>query len=107
MSRAIVADLGGRDYLEKIYSGGNADFVSRLGNGEDLEDLWRYWKSKVKVNLDTLSGIVTLRVQAFTPEDATRIAQDIVALSEKLVNDVSHRSRSDSVEHDVAEVKYG
>jgi capsular polysaccharide transport system permease protein len=106
-SRAIVADLGGRAYLEKIYSRSEADFVSRLGNGEDLEDLWRYWKSKVKVNLDTLSGIVTLRVQAFTPEDATRIAQDIVALSEKLVNDVSHRSRSDSVEHAEAEVKLG
>jgi capsular polysaccharide transport system permease protein len=105
-SRAIVADLGGRDYLEKIYSRGDADFVSRLGKGEDIEDLWRYWKSKVKVNLDTMSGIVTLQAQAFRPDDATRIAQDVVALSEKLVNQISQRSRSDSLEHAEAEVKF-
>jgi capsular polysaccharide transport system permease protein len=104
-SRAIVADLGGRDYLEKIYSRGEADFVSRLSKGADLEELWEYWKGKVKVNLDTMSGIVTLQVQAYTPEDAMKTAQGILDLSEHLVNSVSKRSRSDAVERAEAEVK--
>jgi capsular polysaccharide transport system permease protein len=104
-SRAIVADLGGRDYLEKIYSRSDADFFSRLGKGANLEELWDYWKGKVKANLDTMSGIVTLQVQAYTPEDAMKTAQAIVDLSEQLVNGVSKRSRSDAVERAEAEIK--
>jgi capsular polysaccharide transport system permease protein len=104
-SRAIIADLGGRDYLEQIYSRGDADFFSRLGKGADLEELWEYWKGKVKVYIDTMSGIITLHVQAYTPEDATKIAHALVGLSERLVNDVSRRSRSDSVERSEAEIK--
>jgi capsular polysaccharide transport system permease protein len=104
-SRALVADLGGRDYLEKIYSGHDADYFSRLEKGADLEELWKYWKSKAKVSLDTMSGIITLQVQAYTPEDATKITQAVVDLSEQLVNNVSKRSRSDSVERGEAEVK--
>ena len=104
-SRAIVADLGGRDYLEKIYSRSEADFVSRLSKSADLEELWEYWKGKVKVNLDTMSGILTLQVQAYTAEDAMKTAQAILDLSEQLVNGVSRRSRSDAVERAEAEVK--
>jgi capsular polysaccharide transport system permease protein len=104
-SRAIVADLGGRDYLEKIYARSDADFFSRLDKGADLEKLWKYWTGKVKVYLDTMSGIVTLQVQAYTPEDAMKTAQAIVDLSEQLVNSISHRSRSDALEKAEAEVK--
>ncbi len=94
-SRALLADLGGRDYLEKIYSRNDADYFSRLEKGADLEELWKYWKGKAKVSLDTMSGIITLQVQAYTPEDATKITQAVVDLSEQLVNNVSKRSRSD------------
>jgi capsular polysaccharide transport system permease protein len=104
-SRAIIVDLGGREYLEKVYARGDADFFSRLRKGEDIEELWLYWKSKVKANIDTMSGIITLQVQAYTPEDATRIAQSIVDLSEHLVNEISKRSRTDSVERGEAEVR--
>jgi capsular polysaccharide transport system permease protein len=104
-SRAIIGDLGGRDYLEKVYARSDADVFSRLGKGADLEDLWKYWKSKVVVGLDTMSGIVTLQVAAYTPEDATKTAQAIVGLSEQLVNSISKRSRSDAVERAEGEVK--
>ena len=104
-SRAIIVDLGGREYLEKVYARRDADFFSRLRKGEDIEELWLYWKSKVKANIDTMSGIITLQVQAYTPEDATRIAQSIVDLSEHLVNEISKRSRTDSVERGEAEVR--
>ena len=104
-SRAIISDLGGRDYLEKVYARDDADFFSRLGKGADLEELWKYWKTKVAVGLDTMSGIVTLQVAAYTPEDATKTAQAIVGLSEQLVNNISKRSRSDAVERAEGEVK--
>jgi capsular polysaccharide transport system permease protein len=104
-SRAIVADLGGRDYLEKVYARNDADFFSRLSKGADLEKLWGYWNGKVKAYLDTMSGILTLQVLAYTPEDAVKTAEAIVDLSEQLVNGVSKRSRSDALERAEAEVK--
>jgi capsular polysaccharide transport system permease protein len=104
-SRAIIADLGGRDFFEKIYSRSDADFVSRLSKGADIEELWKYWNEKAKVNIDTMSGIITLQIQAYTPEDAMKIAQAVVELSERLVNDVSKRSRSDAVQRAEVEVE--
>ncbi|MEA2840410.1 MAG: capsular polysaccharide transport system permease protein [Methylobacteriaceae bacterium] len=106
-SRAIVADLGGREFFERIYSRNDADFVSRLGKDSDIEELWKYWTAKAKVSIDTTSGIITLQVQAYTPEDATKIAQTVIDLSERLVNDVSKRSRSDAVERAESEVELG
>ena len=104
-SRAIIADLGGREYLEKIYARSDADFFSRLSKGADMEGLWKYWNGKVMVSIDTMSGIVTLQVQAYTPEDATNISQAVLDLSEKLVNNISNRSRSDAVQRAEAEVQ--
>ncbi|GAC1553159.1 MAG: hypothetical protein NVS2B5_11360 [Beijerinckiaceae bacterium] len=104
-SRSIIADIGGRDYLENIYARQDVDYFSRLRKDADLEDLWKYWKTKIKVSIDTLSGIITLQVQAYTPEDALKTAQGIVDLSENLVNDISKRSRSDAVERAESEVK--
>ena len=80
-SRAIIADLGGREYLEKIYARSDADFFSRLSKGADMEGLWKYWNGKVMVSIDTMSGIVTFQVQAYTPEDATNISQAVLDLT--------------------------
>ena len=97
-SRAIIADLGGREYLEKIYARQQCPLLFRLSKGADMEGLWKYWNGKVMVSIDTLSGIVTLQVQAYTPEDATNISQAVLDLSEKLVNNISNRGRSDAVD---------
>ena len=43
------------------------------------------------------SGIVTLTVRAFSPEDAKRIADAVVKQSEILINDLNERMRNDTV----------
>jgi capsular polysaccharide transport system permease protein len=42
-SRAIVADLGGRDYMEKKFARSGVDYFSRLGRNANAEDIWKYW----------------------------------------------------------------
>ena len=95
--RAIVQDIGGRAFMEQIFARATIDNVSRLKTDAPLEELWKYWNKHVSASLDTISGVVTLQVSAFTPEDALKVNEQILELCEKLVNSISQRSRKDAV----------
>ena len=104
-SGAVVNDIGGRAYLEQRFSRQDIDWLSRLPTGKPNEDLLKYWLHRTAVSLDTLSGIVTIKIFAFRAEDAREIAQRVVDLSEQMINAVSERSRRNAVaeaEKDVA-----
>ncbi|WP_424360147.1 hypothetical protein [Methylocystis parvus] len=96
-SRAILVDLGGRAYLERKFAPPGADYFSRLSKGADLEELWKYWLEHLSASVDTISGILVFRVDAFQPQDALDLANDIVRLSEDLVNRITLRNRSDAL----------
>lgn len=103
-SLAIVADLGGRDYLEKKFALPGADYFSRLAKNGNAEENWKYWLGHVTASVDTLSGILTLRADAFQPKDALDIARDVVRLSEALVNKITLRNRRDALSRAELEV---
>jgi capsular polysaccharide transport system permease protein len=92
-SRAILQDLAGKVDVEKIYQRPEADFWSRLKAHPSAEELTDYWNSMVSTYIDGPSGIVTLQVKAFRPQDAQKISQAILQASEKLANDESERAR--------------
>ncbi|MGE5369847.1 MAG: hypothetical protein ACM3PD_09655 [Chloroflexota bacterium] len=54
--------------------------------------------------VDMMSGIVSFQIRAFTPADSLVIAQKVVELSERLVNELSTRTRRDAVSQTQAEV---
>ena len=95
--RTIVMDLGGRNFMEKRFSAENIDVLSRLKADASFEDIWKYWNKHITASLDTISGVVTLRVQAFTANDAMTINQSVLDLCERLINRISERMRNDSV----------
>jgi capsular polysaccharide transport system permease protein len=103
-SRAIVADLGGREYMEKKFSRAGVDYFSRLGRNANAEEVWKYWLSHISASVDTLSGILTIHADAFWPKDALDIARDIVRLSEQLVNKITLRNRNDALSRAELEV---
>jgi capsular polysaccharide transport system permease protein len=103
-SEAIILDLGGAGYMEKYYGSPGIDYFSRLPRGATIEELLRYWLKRVVASVDTMSGIVTIKVEAFQPTDASQIAQDIVRLSENLINKITERSRTDAVQRAENEV---
>jgi BexC/CtrB/KpsE family polysaccharide export inner-membrane protein len=96
-SQSIVEDIGGRDYLESKFSLPEIDWLSKLSRGKKNEELRKYWENHVFPSIDTLSGIVTVKVFAFRPDDAREIAGKIVELSEKLINNISERARATAV----------
>ena len=101
-SRPVIDDIG-RALLVDIYSKGN--FFSSISSQPSLEDAWRYWNSKVSATIDTPSGIVSVKVRAFTPEDAMRISIILLSRSETLLNEISDRSRADAMRFAATEIE--
>jgi capsular polysaccharide transport system permease protein len=96
-SAAMINDLGGRATLERFFAKPEIDSFSRLSRGRPMEDLLQYWRSRVSANVDTVSGLLTIKVTAYSPADALELTQSINALSEKLINNISLRVREDAL----------
>jgi capsular polysaccharide transport system permease protein len=115
-SAQILKDIEPQVDVRKLYSTPEADSFARLKekpnyrrllNGkvwsEGLfapvteEELLRFWNKMVVVNFDMTTGISTLEVRAFTRDDAKNLADAVLSLSERLVNQLSERAQSDSL----------
>ena len=103
-SRAIIDELDGGLDLRRMFSPPEADWWARLPRPTSIEALVQYWRGQVDPFYDPANGTVVVRVRAFAPADALRLAQAIVTASEKLVNELSSRARHDTVSHAEAEV---
>jgi capsular polysaccharide transport system permease protein len=97
-SQEMVQVVDAQLDLRSIYNLDEArDPIFALGDAPSIEDLTRYWNRMVKVDLDTQGGIIHVRANAFTPEDATAIARAILEESSALVNRLSEQAREDAV----------
>jgi capsular polysaccharide transport system permease protein len=103
-SRAIIDEIDPRLDIRALFSPPAADWWARLPREASIEELVHYWKGQVDPFYDPANGTVTVRLRAFTPEDALRLSQAVVAASEKLVNDLSLRARRDLLQNAEREV---
>jgi capsular polysaccharide transport system permease protein len=103
-SRAIVDDLAARLDLPALFAASQADWWARLSGSASIERLVRYWQDQVDPFYDQTTGTIIVRARAFTPEDALTLARAIVGASERLINELSARSRRDAVGYAEAEV---
>lgn len=97
-SMEVTRQLDEMVNMESVFSVSGADFVASLKKSAPLEEKWEYYKSMVDVNLDYETGVVELTVRAFGPNDAQKVAQTLVDLSERMVNNMSHKMKSDSLD---------
>lgn len=95
-SHDAVARADARLDLHKIWSREEADLIARLWDKEP-ERLTRYYNSMVSVAYDSTTGVITLRVRSFTPEDSKALTDTLLDLSEHLVNSLSERAREDAL----------
>jgi capsular polysaccharide transport system permease protein len=103
-SRAVVEELERTVGLRKLYSRRDIDRLSRFDESDPIEDLVKYWRWKIKTNVEAPSGIITFQVSAFSPEDALKVANAVVSASEQLVNSMSTRATKDAVEQAQSEL---
>jgi capsular polysaccharide transport system permease protein len=75
-----------------------ADPLSRLAEDATFEEAFEYYPGRVEVEEDMLSGLLTLKVRAFSAESAKRFSEVILESSERMVNRMSEKARADRVE---------
>ncbi len=107
-SRDALRALNRDQAVARAYGNGAISIVDRfnpLGVDGSFEDLFSYFRKKVQVEYDTTSGITALTVRAYTPGDAQRFNQQLLALAEDTVNRLNRRGRSDVVSLSEREVE--
>ena len=99
-SRDAIRQLMKKIPLKKIYDRPGADFIARYPSmiyGRTDEEFYKYFQWMLEVIHDGNTGITTLRVQAFTPQDAQLVAKTLLQLSEAMVNRLNTRIHGDAV----------
>jgi len=97
-SHDAVAKLRQEDRLVERFQRPGVDLLSRLfGTNPTPERVLRYYQRQVKVKYDTESGITTIKVHSFTPQDSYDIAQKLLQIGEQRVNELNARSYHDEI----------
>ncbi|NSX34127.1 chain-length determining protein [Brevundimonas vesicularis] len=99
-SRQAVVDLGRRVDILKAFNRPEIDPLSRLGGIGGLgsrEDIYKGVQKYISVGYDSTTGISTLRVQAFSVQDARQLNESLLEGGERLVNNLNKRSAADAI----------
>ena len=104
-SREILRKLDKELNLREKFSKPKQDFWASVQPDISTERFLRYWRGMVEVHLDRVSNIFTVRVYAFSAEDARDITTEILRESERMINEISHKARKDALRYAENEVK--
>jgi len=104
-SRSMIDDLSKEIDLRAIFNNPKGDWWARFDPSETPEGLLRYWRGAVQASVEVVSGIVTVTVRTFSPEDSVRLAAAIRARCDIVVNRLLDRLRGGLIERAEAEVK--
>jgi capsular polysaccharide transport system permease protein len=97
-SHDAVAALDRKLDLVKMFREPEDDPVFRLWDAHpSAEELLRYYRSHVSITYSQDTGITKLRVLAFSPRDAERIAETLLELGEARVNELNRRAVEDTL----------
>ncbi|MFO1103352.1 MAG: hypothetical protein U1E20_10670 [Methylocystis sp.] len=96
-SRSMVEALDRKIGLRAMFTRPGVDYFSSFDPEDPVEEFEKYWKKRIDASVDLISGIISVHVRAFTPNDSLTISQNVAELSERLVNEMSTRSRRDAL----------
>jgi capsular polysaccharide transport system permease protein len=86
--------LTGRVNLVEAFRRPEADLLSRLPDIKPTqEDLYKFYKRQVDIQIDAETGIAGFRARGFRPADSLRIVEALVEIGEQRVNSLNERSR--------------
>ncbi len=107
LSRDALKSLNEKLGIGKAFASNDVDIFSRFAGldwDDSFEALHIYYQNKIDIQLDALSSITTLTVRSFTAEDAFRINQQLLEMSEALVNQLNELGRQDMIRFASGEV---
>lgn len=96
-SAQVISDIRAMMAVQSFYERPTIDKLSRFPRSGSKEDFERYWRRMVTARYDPVTGLAVAQVRAFSPGDAKQVADALVTLSERLVNNIALRSNLDAV----------
>ena len=108
LSRDALKELDQKLDVRKAFSKKDIDSFNRFpgifSRDRSFEEFYLYYGKHVEVVYDPASAISTLTVRAFNPEDAFKINNLLLEISESLVNTLNDRSKHDLIDFADGEV---
>ncbi len=86
----------------KSFYDSKGDIFSRFngfGLNDSQEAFFRYFKDHLSIDLDSVSGISTLKVRAFDAAEGQLVNQKLLDMGEELINRLNERARKDTLEY--------
>lgn len=108
LSRDALSEIERHLSVSKSYSSSNIDALSRFNlfnTDNSFESLFKYFKKKIEVEQEVASSIITLTTHAYTAQDAKNINENLLILSEALINKLNERGRQDLITSAASEVE--
>jgi capsular polysaccharide transport system permease protein len=96
-SQKLVADMDAKLDLRAMWSKPEGDPYFAFDTSGSIEDLVDYWQSMVRTSYDSGSGLIEVKVLAFDPADATRVATALLDESALMINALSNVAREGAV----------
>ena len=110
LSRDVLKVLDNELDIKALYSKKIIDPIARYAGIEfwntSFEGFFKYYQKYVGVEIDSASSVSLLTVRAFEANEAQKINQKIVELSEAFVNKLNERARADLLRNAVEEVNH-
>ncbi|RBP08686.1 capsular polysaccharide transport system permease protein [Roseiarcus fermentans] len=101
-SRDVVDELAKNDNLRAILGRADKDFLFRYPTfwlPDNKEYLYERFQWMADVNVDPITNISTIEVNAFTAEDAKAVAEAMLGYAEALVNQMNERAYKDGLDN--------
>jgi capsular polysaccharide transport system permease protein len=105
LSRPMLEYLETQLPLREWFGRDSIDYFSRFNPEKPVEKFLRYWKRRVDVDVESGSGIMSVTVEAFDPQESLSIAKAVMKEAERMVNDLSVKAREDAVAESTRELK--
>jgi capsular polysaccharide transport system permease protein len=107
-SRDMVSKLEKERGLRDLMARSEADFLYRFPNfysRDNAEELYKAFQRFIDIDVDTTTGITTLKTRAFRPDDALSLSRHVVEFADEFINRLNHRAHGDAIAYAEALVK--
>lgn len=104
-SRPMIEAIEKQMPVREMFSREGIDRLARFDAEKPIEKFLKYWDKRVTTAIAPGSGIVTLTVEAFDPQDSFDLARAILTESERMVNQLSSQLRDNALAETTHELK--
>lgn len=95
LSHDMITKLDKEFKFRENYHVTGSDIFNELNSDASQEELLKYFKKRVKVELDITTNILSIKTEAFDPDYALKLNKALLEQSENFVNNISHKMAND------------